>query len=101
MCTLLRNWSMDFVHDQLANGKKIRFLIVVDTFSRFSRSCPTTWCSNGVTEQCWLLVQTAIRALSRTSVWVLKWGEALTAAIEIPMGKTLSSTHIQAALAGC
>lgn len=27
---------MDFVHDQLAAGKKIRVLTVVDTFSRFS-----------------------------------------------------------------
>src|SRR3954463_6096134 len=28
--------AMDFVHDQLATGKKIRVLTVVDTFSRFS-----------------------------------------------------------------
>ena len=27
---------MDFVHDQLVTGKKIRVLTVVDTFSRFS-----------------------------------------------------------------
>ena len=27
---------MDFVHDQLAKGRKIRLLTVVDTFSRFS-----------------------------------------------------------------
>lgn len=27
---------MDFVHDQLATGRKIRVLTVVDTFSRFS-----------------------------------------------------------------
>lgn len=27
---------MDFVHDQLATGRKIRILTVVDTFSRFS-----------------------------------------------------------------
>jgi putative transposase len=27
---------MDFVHDQLATGKKIRVLTVVDSFSRFS-----------------------------------------------------------------
>ena len=27
---------MDFVHDQLATGKKIRVLTVVETFSRFS-----------------------------------------------------------------
>jgi len=30
-------WAMDFVHDQLATGHKIRVLTVVDTFSRF---CP-------------------------------------------------------------
>ena len=29
-------WAMDFIHDQLATGKKIRVLTVVDTFSRFS-----------------------------------------------------------------
>jgi putative transposase len=27
---------MDFVHDQLATGCKIRVLTIVDTFSRFS-----------------------------------------------------------------
>ncbi|AWI60710.1 hypothetical protein AB395_00005533 (plasmid) [Sinorhizobium fredii CCBAU 45436] len=26
---------MDFVHDKLATGRKIRILTVVDTFSRF------------------------------------------------------------------
>ena len=30
-------WAMDFVHDQLATGRKLRILTVVDTFSRF---CP-------------------------------------------------------------
>ena len=29
-------WAMDFVHDQLATGRKIRVLTVVDTYSRFS-----------------------------------------------------------------
>ena len=29
-------WSMDFVHDQLATGRKIRVLTIVDTFSRYS-----------------------------------------------------------------
>jgi putative transposase len=28
-------WAMDFVHDHLATGKKIRVLTVVDTFSRY------------------------------------------------------------------
>jgi putative transposase len=29
-------WAMDFVHDQLASGRKLRVLTIVDTFSRFS-----------------------------------------------------------------
>jgi len=29
-------WAVDFVHDQLASGSKLRILTVVDTFSRFS-----------------------------------------------------------------
>ncbi len=29
-------WAMDFVHDQLATGRKIRVLTVVDAFLRFS-----------------------------------------------------------------
>jgi len=29
-------WAMDFVHDQLATGSKVRILTVVDLFSRFS-----------------------------------------------------------------
>ena len=29
-------WAMDFLHDQLFGGRKIRILAVIDTFSRFS-----------------------------------------------------------------
>ena len=29
-------WAMDFVHDQLATGSKLRILTVIDPFSRFS-----------------------------------------------------------------
>ena len=29
-------WAMDFVHDQLATGRKIRVLTMVDTFTRFA-----------------------------------------------------------------
>lgn len=28
-------WAMDFIHDQLAMGKKLRILTIVDTFSRY------------------------------------------------------------------
>ena len=35
-CTSNEIWAMDFVHDQLATGQRIRVLTVVDTFSRFS-----------------------------------------------------------------
>jgi putative transposase len=31
-----QTWAMDFVHDQLSTGRKIRVLTVVDTFSRYS-----------------------------------------------------------------
>ncbi|MBB4861083.1 transposase InsO family protein [Novosphingobium chloroacetimidivorans] len=30
-------WALEFVHDQLATGLKLRILTVVDTFSRFFR----------------------------------------------------------------
>jgi putative transposase len=29
-------WAMDFVHDQLVSGRKLRVLTIIDTFSRFS-----------------------------------------------------------------
>ena len=29
-------WAMDFVHDQLVTGRKVRVLTIIDTFSRFS-----------------------------------------------------------------
>jgi putative transposase len=29
-------WSLDFVHDQLATGRKLRVLTIVDTFSRYA-----------------------------------------------------------------
>ncbi len=32
----MQTWAMDFVHDQLATGRKLRILTVVDTFSRYS-----------------------------------------------------------------
>ena len=35
-CQINETWAMDFVHDQLATGRKIRVLTIVDTFSRFS-----------------------------------------------------------------
>lgn len=31
-------WAMDFVHDQLATGRKLRILTIVDTFSRYSQA---------------------------------------------------------------
>jgi putative transposase len=29
-------WAMDFVHDQLATGRRLRVLTVVDTFTRYA-----------------------------------------------------------------
>ncbi len=34
--TVNETWAMDFVHDQLATGRKLRVLTVVDTFSRYA-----------------------------------------------------------------
>lgn len=31
----METWAMDFVHDQLATGQKLRVLTIVDTFSRY------------------------------------------------------------------
>lgn len=33
-------WSMDFIHDQLANGRRFRTLTLVDDFTR---QCPALW----------------------------------------------------------
>lgn len=33
-CTVHERWSMDFLHDQLSNGRRIRVLNVIDDFSR-------------------------------------------------------------------
>jgi putative transposase len=35
-CQINETWAMDFVHDQLATGRKFRVLTIIDTFSRFS-----------------------------------------------------------------
>jgi putative transposase len=35
-CRPNETWAMDFVHDQLATGRKLRVLTVVDIFSKFS-----------------------------------------------------------------
>ena len=35
-CQINETWAMDFVHDQLATGRKIRVPTIVDTFSRLS-----------------------------------------------------------------
>jgi putative transposase len=41
-------WAMDFVHDQLATGRKLRVLTVVDTFSRFSPALERRFTFRGV-----------------------------------------------------
>ncbi len=41
-------WAMDFVHDQLATGRKLRVLTVVDTFSRFSPALEPRFTFRGV-----------------------------------------------------
>lgn len=39
--------AMDFVHDQLANGRQIRVLMVVDTYSRFSPAVDARFSNKG------------------------------------------------------
>ena len=39
---------MDFVHDQLATGRKLRVLTIVDTFSRFSPALEPRFTFRGV-----------------------------------------------------
>ena len=41
-------WAMDFVHDQLATGRKLRVLTIVDTFSRFSPALEPRFTFRGV-----------------------------------------------------
>jgi hypothetical protein len=38
-------WAMDFVHDQLATGRKLRVLTIVDTFSVYPQ-VPFAACSS-------------------------------------------------------
>ena len=45
--TCRETWAMDFVHDQLATGTKLRVLTIVDTFSRFSPAIEPRFSSRG------------------------------------------------------
>jgi putative transposase len=47
-----QTWAMDFVHDQLATGRKLRVLTIIDTFSRFSPAVEPrfTFCGADVVE---------------------------------------------------
>lgn len=38
-------WSMDFIHDQLANGRRFRTLTIVDDFTR---QCPALWTDHSI-----------------------------------------------------
>ncbi len=49
-------WAMDFVHDQLATGRKLSVLTIVDTFSRFS---PETF--GGKINKAWLISRQEFR----------------------------------------
>lgn len=40
-------WAMDFVHDQLTNGRKIRVLTVIDKWSRESVQLEVWYALNG------------------------------------------------------
>lgn len=38
-------WSMDFIHDQLSNGRRFRTLTIVDDFTR---QCPALWSDHSI-----------------------------------------------------
>src|SRR5204863_8882123 len=42
-----QTWAMDFVHDQLATGRKLRVLTIVDIFSRFSPAAEPRFSCSG------------------------------------------------------
>ena len=47
---------MDFVHDQLATGRKLRVLTIADTFSRFSPALEPRFSFRGtdvMSSKCW------------------------------------------------
>jgi len=49
-------WAMDFVHDQLATGRKLRVLTIADTFSRFSPALEPRFSFRGtdvMSSKCW------------------------------------------------
>lgn len=54
-------WAMDFVHDPLATGKKLRILTIVDTHSRYSPATDTRFAYRGED-----VVQTLERVCAQT-----------------------------------
>src|SRR4029077_7065333 len=56
-------WAMDFVHDQLFDGRKIRVLTVVDTFTRLSPAIDVRHSYRGAD-----VVETLERAAIETSL---------------------------------
>lgn len=54
-------WAMDFVHDQLATGKKLRILTIVDTHSRYSPATDARFTYKGED-----VVQTLERVCAKT-----------------------------------
>jgi hypothetical protein len=68
-------WAVDFVHDELATGKKLRVLTVVDTFLRYVQ-CST--CATATAEKMslrpstrfaeWLAIPRQSRSIRATSL---------------------------------
>ncbi len=54
-------WAMDFVHDQLATGRKLRILTIIDTWSRYSPGIDPRFSYKGED-----VVQTLERICART-----------------------------------
>jgi putative transposase len=80
-CQINETWAMDFVQDQLATGRKIRVLTIVDTFSRFSPAVDARFSYRGED-----VVQTwngSARLSVIPGVFGLTWAQSSSRAISI------------------
>jgi putative transposase len=86
-------WAMDFVHDQLATGRKLRVLTVVDTFSRLTFRCWTR--ALATVARMWLrrsIVCAGRSAIRKPSAWIRAPSSCPETWISGPISAALSWT---------
>ncbi len=77
-------WAMDFVHDQLATGRKIRILTVVDTFSRYvpvldgSATKAKTWSSPWIRSAARPAIPRQLGSIMAANLSLVTWTVGLT-----------------------